>query len=159
MIPFVLSVIGVVVMVGTDFIEEVAKLAPNNFEDIENLDIVPSFSVPGILMVLVGFLIVMYLGLSYTFVFLMAHFKNLSPWQSLEASRKLVSKHFGHFIMFILFTILVNLAGALLLGIGLLITIPASYAAIYVAFDDLVGARPENDQENILDHLIDSGKL
>jgi len=40
---------------------------------------------------------------------------------------------------FLIVLILINFLGLLALGVGLLITVPLSYCALYVAFDDIVG--------------------
>ncbi len=104
---------------------------------------------------IIGFIIFAYFGISYALALHMARFKDLSPWESLEASRKLIGKNFLSFFMFFILAFLVNLAGALLLLVGLLVTIPATYVALYIAFDDLVKAREEQDADDrIMDHFI-----
>jgi hypothetical protein len=151
-VPIAIAVIGLFSMIGMDFLLTIIQSDP---EDIASMDFNPSFSIVGIVVFILFMLITMYFALAYSFVFLMIRFKDLEAWPALEASRKLVTKHLGHFILFFLFAILVNLAGALLLGIGLLITIPATYVAIYVAFDDLVSARPKQEgEEELFQHLI-----
>ena len=45
-----------------------------------------------------------------------------------------------------LLLIVINLAGALLLGIGLLATIPISFCALTVAYDDLFGFESDYTQ-------------
>jgi len=151
-VPIAIAFVGLFSMIGMDMLLTLLQSDP---EDIASMDLNPSFSIVGLLVFLFFMLITLYLALTYTFTFLMIWFKGLDAWPALEASRKLVNKHIGHFIVFFLFAILVNMAGALLLGVGLLLTIPASYAAIYVAFDDLVSARPKGeDEEQLFQHLI-----
>lgn len=146
-IPLILIVTSLFYMVGLEFFTAIFE------ERVEDI-VFPEISGGLALIALVGFLGVIYLSLSYMFVLHMLRFKNLGAWDSLEASRKFVGKHFGGFILFLLFAILVNMAGALLLGIGLLVTIPATYCALYVAFDDMIGARNLDEQDKIMDHFI-----
>jgi hypothetical protein len=65
--------------------------------------------------------------------------QNLDFWQAMEASRKVVMNHLLEMTLFVLILGVINFAGALLCGIGLLFTTPLSFAAIAVAYDDLVG--------------------
>jgi hypothetical protein len=50
-----------------------------------------------------------------------------------------VFKKFFNWLGFIFLIGLFNIAGAICLGVGLLVTIPTSMCAIYVAFEDVVG--------------------
>lgn len=113
-------------------------------------------SVVNLLLILGGLIMAMIVGLLYVLSVLMFWFKKLTVLQSLAASRKLVGKHFGSFFLLMVMILLINVGGALMLLLGLLFTLPASYCAIYIAFDDLVGARDleENDEEAIMSHFI-----
>jgi uncharacterized membrane protein len=61
----------------------------------------------------------------------------------MEASRKLITKNWFSFFGFGLVLFLINLGGALLLGVGLLVTIPISACAVAAAYADIVGLGPE----------------
>ncbi|MBN1561983.1 hypothetical protein JW998_17150 [candidate division KSB1 bacterium] len=65
--------------------------------------------------------------------------KKLDFWQAMEASRKVVMNHLLEMVIFTLILGLINFAGLLLCGIGLLFTVPLSFAAMAIAYDDLVG--------------------
>ncbi|MGC8713456.1 MAG: hypothetical protein ACP5RH_13795 [Leptodesmis sp.] len=60
-------------------------------------------------------------------------------WTAMEASRKLITKNWFSFFGFALVLFLMNVAGALLLGVGLLVSIPLSFCAIAAAYADIVG--------------------
>ncbi|CAN5155130.1 hypothetical protein BH09BAC1_BH09BAC1_03340 [soil metagenome] len=148
-LPLALIIYGYIKMFGL----ENFQAAMEGDEEALNLEAIdPSGAT--LLIIFAGALLLILVALLYIFAIPMVRFKSLGPWQAMEASRKLVSKHFVSFVLFLLFAILVNLAGLLLLVVGLFITIPATYAAIYVAFDDLVGARPQEEGETLIDHLV-----
>lgn len=80
-----------------------------------------------------------YLGVAYTFAMAFVLFGGGDFWQAMELSRKLITKIWWQFFAFILLICLINLAGALVLGVGLLVSIPVSYFAIYAAFEEIAG--------------------
>jgi len=80
-----------------------------------------------------------YLAVAYTFVPLFIVFGKIEFWDGMEFSRKLVTKKWWDIFGFVLLLILINMAGALAFLVGLLFTIPLTYCAIYVAFEDIVG--------------------
>jgi Tfp pilus assembly protein PilF len=60
-------------------------------------------------------------------------------WEAMEMSRKQVQPHWFEFGGLVLKIILLNLLGALALGVGLLVTIPVSWCALSAAFGARVG--------------------
>ncbi len=78
-----------------------------------------------------------YLMVSYMFAMLAAIFFGLDFWSSLEFSRKLVHRNWLKFFMFGLSLALLNLAGALVFLVGLAITLPLTYYAIYIVFEKI----------------------
>ncbi|MBN1465477.1 hypothetical protein JXA02_06935, partial [candidate division KSB1 bacterium] len=68
-------------------------------------------------------------------------------WQAMEASRKVVMEHLFEMIVFAIVLGAVNLVGALLCGIGLIFTVPLSFAAMAIAYDDLVGIERSDGQK------------
>ena len=66
-------------------------------------------------------------------------FEKMEPIKALGLSRKLISKKFFNWLGFLLLLGLFNAAGALCLVVGLLVTIPSSICALYVAYEDVVG--------------------
>ncbi len=80
-----------------------------------------------------------YLAVAYTFVPLFIVFGKIEFWDGMEFSRKLVTKKWWNIFGFVLLLMLINMVGALAFLVGLLFTIPLTYCAIYVAFEDIVG--------------------
>jgi uncharacterized membrane protein len=57
-------------------------------------------------------------------------------WQAMEASRKLVSRDYFGFVAFGLLLGAINFLGLMLLGVGVVITIPATSYAMTAAYLD-----------------------
>ncbi len=150
LVPIALLISGFVSVLGLDNLIAAASQKP---EDVD-IESITNFSAAAGVMIFLGVVLIMYIGLSYTFVLHMLRFKNLTGWQALEASRKLVAKHFFSIFLFALLGAVVNLAGILLLVVGLFVTIPATLIATYVAFDDMVLARDADAEDEIMDHFI-----
>jgi len=98
--------------------------------------------------VAIGFVLLIlpgiYLLVAYTFAIPFVVGRRFDFWEAMESSRKVITKNWFSFFAFVIVLILLNMVGALLLGIGLLITIPLSYCAIAAAFDDIVGLPPSD---------------
>lgn len=93
-----------------------------------------------------------YLAVGYSFTTLFIALKNYDFWPAMEASRKIVSKNWFSFFLFLLVVGFINLLGALFIGIGLLVTIPVSILASYAAFKDIVLSLEEETE--IEDNLL-----
>ncbi|UJP66873.1 hypothetical protein [Mongoliitalea daihaiensis] len=78
-----------------------------------------------------------YLMVSYNFAVLMSIFGGMNAWQALEESRKLITGKWLKFFLLTLIFIGLNIAGALLYFLGLIITIPLTFYATYILFEDL----------------------
>jgi hypothetical protein len=109
-----------------------------------------------LLFILLGFLLFIitgfYLAIAYSFVTCMITFLNTgSLFEIFERSRKLITKQWFDFLGFILLIGLLNLAGLLCLVVGLLITMPMSSIAIYLAYENIVGT--EDDEETGHDNM------
>lgn len=91
-----------------------------------------------------------YLAVAYSFTIPFIIFLQYDFWDAMEASRKLITKNFWPFFGFIVVILLINFVGALMLGIGLLLTLPATYCMIYAAFEDIVGnaVNKQDDKQN-----------
>lgn len=85
-----------------------------------------AFIIPGI-----------YLAVAYSFSVLMAIFGGFDFWTALEESRKLITVRWWKFLVFSLVLLVINLLTILTLGLGLLITIPLTFYATYILFEDL----------------------
>lgn len=80
-----------------------------------------------------------FLAVAYSFSFLFVIGRKFDFWEAMESSRKVISRRWFSFFAFFFVLGLVNLVGLLLLGVGLLVTIPLSSCAMAAAFDDIVG--------------------
>jgi hypothetical protein len=67
--------------------------------------------------------------------------KTMNPVESLKISYGITSKNVGSLILLILAVFGLNLIGAILCGIGLLVTVPVTYIAIGYAWRTLTGGR------------------
>lgn len=109
----------------------------NNFLPLFLVSLVSS------VMIGIGFILLLipgiYLAVAYTFALPLVLEKKMNFWDGMEFSRKLISKNWFSFFGFAFVLVLVNLAGGLLLGVGLLVTIPLSVCAIAAAYADIVG--------------------
>lgn len=80
-----------------------------------------------------------YLMVAYLFAPCLVVDRSLDFWRAMELSRRTVTPLWFGFFAFMLFLSVINLAGALLLGMGLLATIPITLCALTVAYGDLFG--------------------
>ncbi len=78
-----------------------------------------------------------YLGVGYLFAILMGIFGGMEPWSAMEWSRKLITRNWWQFFGLLLALIVFNLLGLLLVGVGLLLTMPLTFLVLYVVFEDL----------------------
>ncbi|HOZ29917.1 MAG TPA: hypothetical protein PLL66_03280 [Bacteroidales bacterium] len=115
--------------------------------------------VSGIIIVIgLLFLIVpgIYLGISYSFASLFVVFLGYDFWPAMELSRKIISVKWWEFFGFFVLLFLINLAGVLACGVGVLFTSPLTVCITYVAFEDIIGGairkysdpNPADSQEN-----------
>lgn len=106
-----------------------------------------------ILLVLPG----IWLAVAVSFAYPIVVFSKQEFWDSIVLSIKIINRNWFHFFLFFIVLGLINMVGALLLGLGLLVTIPLTYLAIYYCFKDIVGFAKSEDEGglNPEDHLVD----
>jgi len=75
----------------------------------------------------------------YKFTYLFIVDKRMDFWLAMEASHAVVKNDYFGFTMFLLLAVLVNILGALCCIVGLLVSIPVTFAAITVAYKEIVG--------------------
>jgi hypothetical protein len=80
-----------------------------------------------------------YLGVGYMFASALVVDRRLDFWPAMEASRRTLHPRWFSFFAFLLVIILINLGGLLLLGLGLLVTLPATTCAWAAAYGDIFG--------------------
>ncbi len=79
----------------------------------------------------------------YLFAYVFILEKKLDFWEAMEASRKVVKEHLFEMTIFVLLLGLINLVGVLLCAVGVVFTIPLTFIATAIAYDDLVGIEKE----------------
>lgn len=83
-----------------------------------------------------------YLTVSYMFASLILLDRGCDFWPALEESRQAVTPRWFGFFTFFLLLLLINLAGLLALGVGLVISFPVTYGALTAAYARLFGLSP-----------------
>lgn len=94
-----------------------------------------------------------WLAVGITFGYPLILFARLEFWDAIKSSVKIVTKNWFYFFGLAIVLAFINLLGLFLLGIGLLITIPFTYATMYGAYKDIVGFG-DTDISDITDHLV-----
>ena len=97
------------------------------------------FSVCGLLLCILPVFVV---GAMFMFTYLFIVDKRMEFWPAMMASKDLVARDWLGFTLFFIVLCLLQILGAILLLVGLLVTVPVMYAAITVAYRDLVGFEP-----------------
>lgn len=108
------------------------------------------------ILTLVGFLFLIipgiYLGIAWGFAVPIVYFyKGIGLWDSMEASRRVVTEKWWWFLLLGICLVLFNILGALCLLVGLLITIPVTHLIMYVAFDDIMNP---DEIDSLSDEMI-----
>ncbi len=92
-----------------------------------------------------------YLLVGYMFSLLFVIFGGFDFWTSMELSRRLVHTNWLKFFLFALALIALNIFGFLCLIVGLFITIPMTYLAVYILFEELtIDAIDEEPKDTII---------
>ncbi len=79
----------------------------------------------------------------YKFTYLFIIDKRMDFWPAMQASHSIVKQDYFGFTMFLLAAALVNLLGVLCCLVGLFVTIPMTFAAITIAYREIVGFDPQ----------------
>jgi hypothetical protein len=79
----------------------------------------------------------------YKFTYLFIADKRMDFWPAMEASHAIVKQDYFGFTMFLLASVLVNILGVLCCFVGIFVTIPITFAAITVAYQEIVGFDPQ----------------
>lgn len=89
----------------------------------------------------IAFLVVIvagfYLGTAYLLVTPLILFEGMPAWEAMELSRKLTEKQFTAALGIFVVTIMVNIVGLVMFGVGLLATMPICFMAVYVFYRHL----------------------
>ena len=80
----------------------------------------------------------------YKFTYLFIVDKRMDFWPAMQASHAVAKNDYVGFTLFLLLMFLVNVVGFLCLFVGLLVTIPVTFAAITIAYQEVVGFEPRS---------------
>ncbi len=83
----------------------------------------------------------LYLAVGYSFALILVIDRRLSFWPAMETSRQTVHPIWFRMFGLMLLLILINLAGALLLGIGLFISVPLTFCTLTAVYADIFGLK------------------
>jgi hypothetical protein len=92
-----------------------------------------------VLLVLPG----IFLMVCYLFASFLVLDRRLDFWPAMELSRQTVQTQWFGFFIFLLLLALINLGGAALLGIGLLVSLPVSACAVAAAYTEIFGLQSD----------------
>ncbi len=87
----------------------------------------------------IGLLVMAYFGVSWTFSSLVAVFHNKESWAAMEISRKMVGKNWFMIFVFLFVVGVIVGVGFLVLGVGIIFTLPLGMCSLYAAFEDIFG--------------------
>ena len=97
------------------------------------------FTFLGVLALIIPGLVV---AAMYKFTYLFIVDKRMEFWPAMQASHNLVKNDYFGFTMFLILAFLVNVLGFLCFIVGLFVTVPVTFAAITIAYKELVGFDP-----------------
>ncbi|AAM71975.1 MAG TPA: hypothetical protein DEB17_02670 [Chlorobaculum sp.] len=80
-----------------------------------------------------------YLAIGYMLATFLIIDHGMEFWQAMETSRKIITKNWFAFFVFAVVLFLVNVLGALALGVGLLVSAPVTACATAIAYKEIVG--------------------
>lgn len=73
----------------------------------------------------------------YMFSVLMTLFGGFDFWSALESSRKIIHVRWWKFFLLAILLVVVNIIGALLFMVGLMVTLPLTFYVIYCLFEEV----------------------
>jgi uncharacterized membrane protein len=83
-----------------------------------------------------------YLAVGYVFALPLVVDKQMEFWPAMEVSRLVVHEHWWSIFALVIVLALVVLAGALVCGVGVLVSAPLATAAFMYVYEDLFGVQP-----------------
>ena len=100
--------------------------------------------VTGVL-VAIGFVLLVIPGIFLAFALILTpyfiYFEKQGFWESIKGSRRVVQKRWFSFFVFFIVLSLINALGALVLYVGLFVTMPITGIAVFLAYEDVFHGR------------------
>jgi hypothetical protein len=100
-------------------------------------DQMPQVGLPAALGMFVGFLLLVYLSISWAFTFVLVIDKGLGPWTAMEVSRRVVGSQWFRVFFVLLFGGILTMLGVLGLFVGIFFTLPLMFGALLYAYEAL----------------------
>ena len=112
----------------------------------------PMFAL-GLLLMILGVLVITIL---FSWSLFIVWFYETTPVEALRISQKLITRNWGSFVLFVVISGLITVAGALLCCVGVLYALPAMSAAMFFSFADATQLlnEPTDSDGDIIDHFI-----
>lgn len=80
-----------------------------------------------------------YLAVAWTLAMPFLIFRKHGVWKAMELSRIVITRNWLPCLGFLIMILLINFAGVLVCGIGIFVSMPVSFCAIYAAYEDIIG--------------------
>ena len=116
------------------------------------------FGLVSSLLIGLGFILLIlpgiWLAIAISFGYPLIVFAKFEFWDALKMSVKIINKKWFNFFGLLFVLALINVVGALFLGLGLFITIPLTYGTLYACYKDIVGFGAAQERD-LTDHLVD----
>lgn len=93
-----------------------------------------------------------YISVSYSLTLVFIADRQMTFWDAMESSRKVVAKNFFYFLlMFIVLGLIVSVGTIITCGLGLLVGVPFIYSVTFAAYENIVGPAGGDDAEEVLE--------
>jgi hypothetical protein len=108
----------------------------------QHIQTMPAFSGLAVIGMLVGFLIVMFLSISWIFTFPLVIDQGLKPWTAMEVSRRVVARQWFRVFVVVLVGAILAMLGIIGLIIGVIFTLPLMFGTVICAYERLCNPPP-----------------
>lgn len=97
-----------------------------------------------------------YFGIAYSWAIPFVVLHKMEFWDALEASRRLITMRWFMFFLFSIVTGFIAMIGIILLGVGIIFTLPLAFCMNYAAFAAITKLNEANSEvdDTLIDHLI-----
>ena len=102
----------------------------------------PAFSGLTVIGMLVGFVVVLYLSVSWIFTFPLVIDQGLKPWTAMEVSRRVVARQWFRVFVVVLVGAILAMLGIIGLFIGIIFTLPLMFGTLICAYERLCNPPP-----------------
>jgi len=107
-----------------------------------HIDTMPALSGLTVIGILVGFVVVLYLSVSWVFTFPLVIDQGLKPWTAMEVSRRVVGKQWFRVFVVMLVGAILAMLGIIGLFIGIIFTLPLMFGTLICAYERLCNPPP-----------------